>query len=83
MIEELVAFHLAAAVITLYQLIRGRDRRLWPLLLLFVCLALGLHLGPWDAVGRPLLYAAGLCGLALVFQSAGRRETAARTDPSA
>jgi len=66
-IEELVAFHLAAAVITLYQLVRTRERRLWPLLLLFLCAALGHHLGEWDNVGRLFLYGGGACGLWLLF----------------
>ena len=67
MVEELVAFHLAAAVITLYRLVRGRDRRLLPLLLLFLCLAVGLHLGEWDRFGRWFLYGAGACGLFLLL----------------
>ena len=72
MIEELVAFHLAAAVITLYQLVRTRERRLWPLLLLFLCQALGHHLGEWDNVGRLFLYAGGACGLWLLLVLAPR-----------
>ena len=67
MIEELVAFHLAGALVTLYQIARSRDRRLWPLLGLFLCLAVGFHLGPWHAIGRPFLYAGGLCGVALLL----------------
>jgi hypothetical protein len=66
-IEELVAFHLAAAVLVSYQLVRSRERRLLPLLLLFLCLALGFHLGPWNNFGRLFLYAAGICGLVLLF----------------
>ncbi len=67
MIEELVAFHLAASVVTLAQFARRPDRRLLPLALLFVCLAAGFHLGEWDRLGRIFFYAAGLCGLGLVF----------------
>jgi hypothetical protein len=67
MVEELVAFHLAAAVVALYSLLRTRDRRLLPLLLLFVCLAVGHHRGEWDRIGRVFLYLAGVCGLALLL----------------
>lgn len=67
MIEELVAFHLAAALVTLYQLGRSRDRRLVPLALLFALLAAGFHLGEWDRWGRIFLYGAGLCGLVLLL----------------
>ena len=67
MVEELVAFHLAAAVVTLFQLVRSRDRRLLPLALLFLCLAVGFHLGEWDQVGRWFLYGAGACGLFLLL----------------
>jgi hypothetical protein len=66
-IEELVAFHLAAALVTLYQLARSRDRRLVPLALLFAFLATGFHLGCWDGLGRLFLYAAGVCGLVLLL----------------
>jgi hypothetical protein len=66
-IEELVAFHLAAALVTLYQLARGRDRRLLPLALLFACLAAGFHLGEWDPLGRLFLYGAGICGLLVLL----------------
>ena len=67
MIEELVAFHLAAALVTVYQLLRGRDRRLLPLALLFAFLATGFHLGEWDRFGRLFLYGGGICGLALLL----------------
>ena len=67
MIEELVAFHLAAAVLALWQLVRTRERRLLPLFLFFLCEALGHHLGEWDNVGRLFLYAGGACGLWLLF----------------
>jgi hypothetical protein len=66
-IEELVAFHLAAALVTLYQLVRGRDRRLVPLALLFAFLAAGFHLGEWDRLGRLFLYGAGACGLVVLL----------------
>ena len=67
MIEELVAFHLAAAVLTLWQLVRTRERRLLPLLFFFLCEALGHHLGEWDNIGRLFLYGGGVCGLWLLF----------------
>ena len=67
MIEELVAFHLAGAVVTFYRLLRSRERRLLPLLGLFLCLAVGFHFGPWHRIGRPFLYGAGLCGVALLL----------------
>ena len=66
-IEELVAFHLAAAVLTLWQLARTRERRLVPLALFFLFAALGHQLGEWDDVGRWCLYGAGACGLWLLF----------------
>ena len=65
--EELVAFHLAGAVLTLFQLARTRERLLLPLVLFFVCAALGHHLGEWDNVGRLFLYGGGACGLWLLF----------------
>ena len=67
MIEELVAFHLAGAVLTLFQLVRTRDRLLLPLVLFFLCEACGHHLGEWDAYGRWFLYGGGACGLWLLF----------------
>jgi hypothetical protein len=74
-IEELVAFHLAAALVTVYQLVRGRDRRLLPLALLFVFLALGFHLGEWNRFGRLFLYGAGICGLGLLLALTPRTRT--------
>jgi hypothetical protein len=67
MTEVLVAFHLAGAGVTLLQFARGRDRRLLPLAILFICLAAGFHLGQWDRLGRLFLYGAGLSGLGLLF----------------
>jgi hypothetical protein len=66
-IEELVAFHLAGAVLALFQLVRARDRRLLPLVLFFLCEACGHHLGEWDNIGRWFLYGSGACGLWLLF----------------
>ena len=65
--EELVAFHLAGAVLTLFQLVRTRERLLLPLVLFFVCEAMGHHLGEWDGVGRWFLYGSGACGLWLLL----------------
>jgi hypothetical protein len=76
-VEELVAFHLAAAVVTLFQLVRSRDRRLLPLALMFICLAVGLHLGEWDRLGRWFLYGAGACGLFLLLVLSPRSRTPA------
>ena len=67
MIEELVAFHLAGAVLTLFQLVRTRERLLLPLVLFFACAALGHHLGEWDNLGRWFLYGSGGCGLWLLL----------------
>ena len=77
MIEELVAFHLAAAVLTLWQFLRTRERRLPPLLLFFLCEAVGHHLGEWDNVGRLFLYGGGGCGLWLLFLLTPRVRAAA------
>jgi hypothetical protein len=70
--EELVAFFLAAGVISLVQFRRLRDRRLLPLLLLFVLLALAHARGEWDAWGRLCHYGAGACGLVLLFMLSPR-----------
>jgi hypothetical protein len=66
-IEELVAFQLAGAGVTLYRFARSRERKLLPLALLFACQAVGFHLGAWDRVGRLFLYGSGACGLALLL----------------
>jgi len=81
MIEELVAFHLAAAGVTLFQCVRGRDRRLLPLALLFACLAGGLQLGEWHRLGRLLLYAAGISGLGLLFALTPRPRSSSAPAP--
>jgi hypothetical protein len=74
-IEELVAFHLAAAVVTLVQIFRVREPRMLPLLGLFACLAVAHARGEWDPWGRSLHYLAGACALGLVFLlGSGRRQ---------
>ena len=60
----LVAFFVAATVVTLLQLLRLRDRRLLPLLAMFVLLALGHFRGAFDGWGRLFHFAAGAAGLA-------------------
>jgi hypothetical protein len=70
--EELVAFMLAATVITLVQFVRVRDRHLLPLLLLFAFLAVGHARGEWDPLGRTCHYLAGGAGLALLFMMSPR-----------
>jgi hypothetical protein len=77
LIEELVAFHLAAAVLTLWQLLRTRERRLVPLALFFLFAALGHRLGEWDDIGRLCLYGGGACGLWLLFLLTPRTRTSA------
>jgi hypothetical protein len=74
----MVAFYVAAVVVTLMQYLRLRDRRLLPLLALFVFLALAHHLGEWDAWGRRFHFAAGCSGLALLLALAPRHSTGHR-----
>lgn len=62
----MVAFHVAATVVTLIQYLRVRERRLLPLLALFAFLAMALSRGQWDAWGRAFHLAAGLAGLVLL-----------------
>jgi hypothetical protein len=59
----LVAFFVAAAVVTALQFLRLRDRRFLPLAAMFLLLA-GAHFrGEWDRWGRVLHFAAGAAGL--------------------
>jgi hypothetical protein len=63
----MVAFLVAAMVVTLLQFLRLRDRRLLPLLGLFSCLALGHFRGEWDPWGRAFHFAAATMGLVEVL----------------
>lgn len=67
-----VAFHVAAAVVTLIQFIRVRDRRLLLLLALFALLAAAHDQSDWF-VARRLHFAAGACALLLVGLLGWRR----------
>jgi hypothetical protein len=62
----MVAFHVAAALVTAYQFLRTRDRRLLPLAALFALLAFGHFRGEWDSWGRAAHFAGGIAGLALL-----------------
>lgn len=63
---SLQAFYVAATAVALVQLVRLRDHRLIPLVLLFLFLAVAHIRGEWFAA-RPWHYLAGLSGLALVI----------------
>jgi len=65
MIFSLQSFYVAASVAALIQWLRVRDRRLLPLLLMFLSLAVAHHQSDWYAA-RPYHVAAGLAGLALL-----------------
>jgi hypothetical protein len=62
----MVGFFVAATVVTLLQYLRIRERRLLPLLALFVLLALGHSREAWDPWGRRFHMAAGTAGLVLL-----------------
>jgi hypothetical protein len=63
----LVGFYVAAMVVALMQLVRTRDRRVLPLLALFVCLA-EAHSRTWDDPWHDRFHlGAGLAGLTLLF----------------
>ena len=67
-----IAFFVAAAVVTLLQYIRLREKRLLPLLSLFALLALAHSLDdPYAA--RWLLVAAGVAGLVLLVVLSARQ----------
>jgi hypothetical protein len=62
-----VGFFVAATVVALMQLLRTRDWRALPLLLLFLCLAQA-HSRDWRDPWRDRFhFLAGGCGLALLF----------------
>lgn len=67
-----VGFHVAAAVVTLLQFARTRERRLLPLLAMFALLAAAHDQGDWF-VARRLHFAAGACGLVLMGMLGWRR----------
>ncbi len=67
-----MGFHVAAAVVTLVQYVRVRDRRLLPLMALFALLAAAHDQADWF-VARRLHLAAGACGLLLVGLIGWRR----------
>jgi hypothetical protein len=62
----LVAFFVAATVVTLLQLLRLRDLRFLPLLALFALLAVAHSRGDWYAA-RPWHLLAGASGLVLLY----------------
>ena len=62
---SLVGFFVAATVVALMQLVRTRERRLVPLLVLFACLAAAHAQTDWHAA-RPWHLAAGFAGLVLL-----------------
>ena len=67
-----VGFHVAAAVVTLLQYVRVRDRRLLPLMAMFALLAAAHDQTDWF-VARRLHFAAGACALLLVGLLGWRR----------
>jgi hypothetical protein len=67
-----VGFYVAAAVITLLQYVRVRDRRLLPLMAMFALLAAAHDQTDWF-VARRLHFAAGACGLLLLGMLGWRR----------
>ena len=66
-----VAFFIAAAVVTMLQYLRVRERKLLPLLALFALAALGHSRGDAQSA-RPYHLAAGAAGLALVVMLSPR-----------
>lgn len=63
----MVPFFIAATVVALMQLLRTRDRRVLPLLVLFVCLAQA-HSRDWRDPWRDRFhFLAGGCGLVLLL----------------
>ena len=63
---SLQAFYVAATVVALLRLVKLRDKRLIPLVLLLLFLSIAHIRGEWFAA-RPWHYLAGLSGLALVI----------------
>jgi len=75
----LVSFYVAAAVVTLMQFLRVKERKLLPLLVLFALLAVGHQLGAGDGWGRLFHYLAGLAGLVLLMMLLPRSLPSAET----
>ncbi len=71
----LTAFFVAASVVTLVQWVRLRERRLLPLIALFVLLALAHHQPDWSTA-RPYHLAAGVAGLVLLVMLSPRHPVA-------
>jgi len=71
----LTAFFVAAAVVTLVQWLRVRERRLLPLLALFALLAVAHYQRDW-AAARPYHFAAGVAGLVLLLMLSPRHPAA-------
>lgn len=63
----MLAFFVAATTVTLLQYLRGRDRKLLPLLALFAFLGLAHSRGEGDRWGRIFHFAAGGSGLVLLL----------------
>jgi hypothetical protein len=68
----MVGFHIAAAVVTLVQLVRLRDRRLLLLLSLFLLQAAARVFGETQPLGLVCDVLSGCAGLALVWVLAPR-----------
>ena len=62
----MIAFYVAATLVTLAQYVRVRERRLLALMVLFSLLALAHFRGEWDPWGRAFHFAAGCAGLVLL-----------------
>jgi hypothetical protein len=76
-----VAFHVAATVVTLMQYLRVKEPRLLPLLALFASLAAAHTLGEWDPWGRAFHLTAGFAGLVLLFVLSPRQPPAPTARP--
>jgi hypothetical protein len=70
-----VGFFVAAAVVTVLQFLRVKDRRLLLLLALFVCLAEAHSLEWWDPWKDRFHFAAGFAGLGLLLVLAPRHRS--------
>ena len=71
----LVAFFVAATVVTLLQYLRLRDRRFLSLMALFALLALAHFRGEGDGWGRLFHFGAGFAGLAVLVMTSPRQVT--------